>query len=130
MSFLGCQNNRLQQMRKMAKGVALRLAEKVKAEKDEKNKEAAALEKAKDKNNNARNKSTTNSVNPPRAPNSIVVAKLGNTRKPESVGVVKLPKVSTIGSSSVSNTSVKAIWEGGGIKKNGAEGIPPTTGSS
>jgi len=26
MSFLGCLNNRIQQMRKMAKGVALRLA--------------------------------------------------------------------------------------------------------
>lgn len=112
-------------MRKMAKGVALRLAEKVKAEKDEKTKEAAAQEKAKDKNNN-RNKSTTNSVNPPRGPNSAIMAKISNTRKPESVGVVKLPKVATIGSSSVSNTSVKAIWEGGGIKKSGAEGMPPT----
>lgn len=32
-SFLGCLNNRQQQMRKMAKTVALRLAEKVKEEK-------------------------------------------------------------------------------------------------
>jgi len=34
--------------------------------------------------------------------------------------MVKLPKVSTIGSSSVSNSSMKAIWEGGG-KKSGHE---------
>lgn len=105
MSFLGCQNNRLQQMRKMAKGVALRLAEKIKTEKEAISKEAAA----KDKNNN-RNKSTTNSVHPPRGPDNTAMIRTGNTRKPESVGVVKLPKVSTIGSSSVSNTSVKAIW--------------------
>jgi hypothetical protein len=32
-SFLGCQNNRLQQMRKMAKMTALKLAEKYKEEK-------------------------------------------------------------------------------------------------
>jgi hypothetical protein len=31
---------------------------------------------------------------------------------------VKLPKVPTIANSSVSNTSMKAIWEGGGVKKS------------
>lgn len=35
--------------------------------------------------------------------------------------MVKLPKVSTIGSSSVSNSSMKAIWEGGN-KRSGHEG--------
>lgn len=33
MSFLGCLNNRHQQMRKMAKAVALKLADKIKEEK-------------------------------------------------------------------------------------------------
>lgn len=39
-------------------------------------------------------------------------------RKPDSVGQVKLPKVGAIGSSGVSNTSMKGIWESGaGSKK-------------
>lgn len=45
--------------------------------------------------------------------NTAVINKSGNgVRKPESVGMVKLPKVPTIGNSSVSNTSMKAIWDG------------------
>jgi hypothetical protein len=41
-------------------------------------------------------------------------------RKPENAGSVKLPKVPTIGNSSVSNSSIKVIKDGG-VKK-GAEG--------
>jgi len=56
MSMLGCLNNRLQQMRKMAKSVALRLAEKAK---EQKAKELSKEERGKDNNNkNIRNKST------------------------------------------------------------------------
>lgn len=73
----------------------------------------ATQDKAKD-NKNIRNKSTTNPPNPPaKGPatyNGFNNKSGSGVRKPESVGAVKLPKVSTIGNSSVSNTSVKAIW--------------------
>lgn len=52
------------------------------------------------------NQSNTSSNNP----NMSSTNKNINSAKPEQVGMVKLPKVSTIGSSNVSNTSVKAIW--------------------
>ena len=48
--------------------------------------------------------------------------KSGNpVRRPPDNNNVKLPKVTTIGNSSVSNSSMKAIWEGGG-KRSGHEG--------
>ena len=88
----------------------------------------------KNKDKNQRNKSTTNPNNTNNSNNSNNKAPTSNTaymnksgngvRKPESVGMVKLPKVSTIGSSSVSNTSVKAIWDG--VKKSGHEATVPT----
>jgi len=75
-------------MRKMAKTVALRLAEKAKEEK--------ALELSKDEKSrnlkDNRNKSITNPQ-----PNS----------KSDNFNLVKLPKVPAIGSS---NTSAKRIW--------------------
>lgn len=114
MSFLGCLNNRMNQMPKLAKGVALRLAEKAK---EEKSKEVSLPNKD---NKNVRNKSTNipNSQqvgvksipnNNPQVPNQnpALMNRSGNgLRKAE----VKLPKVPTIGNSSVSNTSMKAIW--------------------
>ena len=56
--------------------------------------------------------------NPPQNMN-----KSGNgIRRPDNNGpMVKLPKVSTIGNSSVSNSSMKAIWEGGS-KRSGHDG--------
>ena len=116
MSFLGCLNNRMSQMPKLAKGVALRLAEKAK---EEKSKEVSLHNKEKD-NKNVRNKSTNIANNQqvgiksipnnnlqPAAQNPALMNRSGNgLRKPE----VKLPKVPTIGNSSVSNTSMKAIW--------------------
>lgn len=114
-SFLGCLNNRHQQMRKMAKATALRLAEKFKEEKE---KEKSKEEKNKD-NKNTRNRSTnfpSNQIAKPVVPvatsNTAIMNKSGNSiRKPVSVGAVKLPKVSTIVSNNMSNTSVKAIGE-------------------
>ena len=121
LSFLGCLNNRLQQMPKMAKQVALRLAEKVREEKANE----ARMQKN-NQNKNVRNKSTNipsnhylnkqnsaTSSNPsPNNPQSSI--NKGNpVRKPPTDpngGLVKLPKVATIGNSSVSNTSMKAIW--------------------
>lgn len=108
LSFLGCLNNRHQQMRKMAKAVALRLAEKVK---EDKAREKSREEK-KDNNRNIRNRSINapqTQFKPPNS-NTALVNKAGNTiRKPEGFGQVKLPKVSAVGNSSVSNTSMKAI---------------------
>lgn len=113
-SFLGCLNNRLSQMPKLAKGIALRLAEKAK---EEKSKDASLQNKEKD-NKNVRNKSTNISnnqqvgvknitTNNQQPTNPAIMNRSGNgLRKPE----VKLPKVPTIGNSSVSNTSMKAIW--------------------
>lgn len=79
LSFLGCLNNRHQQMRKMAKAVALRLAEKAKEDK--------VKQKSKDEkrdNRNVRNRS----INAPQAqfrpPNSntAIINKTGtNIRK-------------------------------------------------
>ena len=117
-SFLGCLNNRHQQMRKMAKATALRLAEKFKEEKE---KEKTKDEKNKD-NKNTRNRSTNfpsnqnqmvkPSIVPVATSNTAIMNKSGNSiRKPVSVGAVKLPKVSTIASNNMSNTSVKAIGE-------------------
>lgn len=118
-SFLGCLNNRHQQMRKMAKATALRLAEKFKEEKE---KEKRKEEKNKD-NKNTRNRSTNfpssnqnqmakPSIVPVATSNTAIMNKSGNSiRKPVSVGAVKLPKVSTIVSNNMSNTSVKAIGE-------------------
>ena len=131
-SFLGCFNNRMMQMPKLAKGVALRLAEK---HKDDKAKEAALqLDKARN-NKNDRNKSTNipaqqqpkniipnNNPNISLNANIAVMNRSGNgIRKPENVAIVKLPKVPTIASSSVSNSSMKAIKDGG-MKKPGTEG--------
>jgi hypothetical protein len=131
-SFLGCLNNRMQQMPKLAKSVALRLAEKAK---EEKAKEASLQQERGKDNKNVRNKSTNipsnqqvsrnppsnhNVNNPPQSSNTAIMNRSGNgIRKPENAGMVKLPKVSTIGSSSVSNTSMKAIWDAGGVKKSG-----------
>lgn len=53
-SFLGCLNNRMQQLPKMAKTVALRLAEKAK---EEKSKEGSLQQDRRDQKN-IRNKST------------------------------------------------------------------------
>jgi hypothetical protein len=103
-------------MPKLAKGVALRLAEKAK---EEKSKETSLHNKEKD-NKNIRNKSTNIANNQqvgiksipnnnlqPATHNPTLMNRSGNgLRKPE----VKLPKVPTIGNSSVSNTSMKAIW--------------------
>ena len=98
-------------MPKLAKGVALRLAEKAK---EEKVKEVSLQNKERD-NKNVRNKSTNIPNNqqvgvkstPATNQNPALVNRSGNgLRKPE----VKLPKVPTIGNSSVSNTSMKAIW--------------------
>ena len=58
-------------------------------------------------NNNSNNTSNTASMN-----------RSGNGVRKE----VKLPKVPTTGNSSVSNTSMKAIWEGGGVKKSTENG--------
>jgi len=134
LSFLGCLNNRLQQMPKMAKQVALRLAEKVREEKMNE-----ARQQKNQQNKNIRNKSTNipsnhyinkqssaTSSNPspnnPQAP----MNKSGNpVRKPPTdpnAALVKLPKVATIGNSSVSNSSMKAIWEGGGKRSNHENG--------
>ena len=130
LSFLGCLNNRMQQMPKMAKTVALRLAEKAREEKANELKQ-----QQKNQNRNVRNNSTNapssnnhlrkqNSLNgpnhtsgsqPPQGMN-----KSNNVIRRVDNGMVKLPKVSTIGNSSVSNTSMKAIWEGS--KRNGQEG--------
>lgn len=116
-SFLGCLNNRHQQMRKMAKATALRLAEKFKEEKE---KEKSKEEKNKDNNKNTRNRSTNfpsnqivkPSIVPVATSNTAIMNKSGNSiRKPVSVGAVKLPKVSTVVSNNMSNTSVKAIGE-------------------
>lgn len=118
-SFLGCFNNRNTQLPKLAKGVALRLAEKIK---EEKAKDAVQQEKARD-NKNVRNRSTNfpsnqqqskNVIsNPTTNPNIPAMNRSGNgIRKPENPGIVKLPKVATIGNSNVSNTSMKAVWEG------------------
>ena len=133
-SFLGCLNNRMQQMPKLAKSVALRLAERAK---EEKAKETSLQQERGKDTKNARNKSTnvpgsqparnpnpTSSNVPPSNPgsNTALMNRSGNgVRKPESGGMVKLPKVSTIGSSSVSNSSMKAIWDAGGVKKSGHE---------
>ena len=79
LSFLGCLNNRHQQMRKMAKEVALRLAEKAK---EEKTKEVSKEDK-KD-NRNIRNRSTNAppQMKPPSS-NTAIITKSGNTiRKP------------------------------------------------
>lgn len=106
-------------MRKMAKATALRLAEKFKEEKE---KEKSKEEKNKD-NKNTRNRSTNfpssnqnqmakPSIVPVATSNTAIMNKSGNSiRKPVSVGAVKLPKVSTIVSNNMSNTSVKAIGE-------------------
>lgn len=136
LSFLGCLNNRQQQMPKMAKTVALKLAEKVREDK------AAELrQQQKNQNNkNIRNKSTnipsnqhlskqhsanqsTNqagSNNPPMNKSGNVVRRMENGRM-DNGGNVKLPKVGAVSNSSVSNSSMKAIWEGGG-KRSGHEG--------
>ena len=132
-SFLGCLNNRMQQMPGMAKKVALRLADKAK---EDKANELKAQQKNQG-NKNIRNKSTNmppNNMNlhkavsmgagnpSPSNPPSSSMNKSGNGgRRPVDSGMVKLPKVNTIGNSSVSNTSMKAIWEGGG-KRSGHEG--------
>lgn len=76
-----------------------------------------------------RNRSTnmpSNQVNKPPS-NTTLVNRSGNvSKKPQSTltAIVKLPKVgaNTIGNTSVSNNSMKAIWEGGGIKR-GNEGV-------
>lgn len=82
MSFLGCLNNRLHQMRKMAKAVALRLAEKAK---EEKAKELQKDEKTRD-NKNIRNRSTNipSNYNATRGPsNTTTMNKSGSgLRKP------------------------------------------------
>jgi septum formation inhibitor MinC len=113
-SFLGCQNNRHQQLRKMAKTVALRLAEHAK---EERAKEQQREEKARE-NLNARNRSnnapSNHNIRPPNASTSTgTMNRSGNNiPKPESQGPVKLPKVNPISSSSVSNTSMKAVSTG------------------
>lgn len=109
-SFLGCLNNRHQHMRKMAKTVALRLAEQAR---EERAREQQREEKARE-NKNARNRSTNipsnQTIKPPSNSNTAIMNRSGNNiQKPESQGQVKLPKVSNIVSSSVSNTSMKAI---------------------
>lgn len=105
-------------MRKMAKAVALRVAEKAK---EDKAKELA--EKEKGNNKNFRNKrityspnSTTNASNNEQRNQS-----RNGARKPESVGMVKLPKVSTSGSNS-NNISAKGIAENPSIKRASQEG--------
>lgn len=117
-------------MPKLAKTVALRLAEKAK---DEKAKETSLQQQREQKNvrnkstnipsNTAVNKNGSAQSNPsPTNPNIPLMNKSGTgIKRPDNLGMVKLPKVSTIGSSSVSNSSMKAIWEGGG-KRSGHEG--------
>ena len=129
LSFLGCLNNRHQQMPKMAKQVALRLAEKVR---EEKLNEARQQQKNQ-QNKNIRNKSTnipssnqylnkqtsaTQSNPSPNNPQSSMNKSGNPIRRPPDNNNVKLPKVQTIGNSNVSNTSMKAIWEGGGKRSN------------
>ena len=125
MSFLGCLNNRLHQMRKMAKAVALRLADRAK---EEKAKEAAQAERTRN-GHNIRNRSTNpasshypNPVRTPSNPNSTNPNNRNATgvRKLDSVGQVELPKVGAIGSSGVSNTSMKAIFDSSNSKKVGS----------
>ena len=129
---MGCLNDRLLQMPKMAKKVALRLAEKVREDKVNEMKQ----QQKNQQNKNVRNKSTNipsnhhlhkqhsaaqSNPSPSHPPTSM--NKSGNAirRPPDNAGIVKLPKVPTIGNSSVSNSSMKAIWEGGG-KRSGHEG--------
>lgn len=85
-------------------------------------------EKNKD-NKNIRNKSTnipSNQPNKPQPPtsNTAIMNKSGNgIRKSDNLGLgVKLPKVSSIASSNVSNTSMKTILDGS-IKKNPNEAV-------
>ena len=72
-------------------------------------------------NKNVRNRSTNIPSNPPpqaKTSNQAVtntnipaMNRSGNgLRKPENVAMVKLPKVPTVVNSSVSNSSMKAIW--------------------
>ena len=117
-SFLGCLNNRMQQMPGLAKKVALRLADKAK---EDKANELKAQQKNQG-NKNIRNKSTNmpssnmqmhkaNSIGPNNPPSSSMNKSGNGIRRPvDNNGMVKLPKVNTIGNSSVSNTSMKAIW--------------------
>jgi tubulin polyglutamylase TTLL9 len=110
-SFLGCLNNRQQHMRKMAKTVALRLADKYK---EDRAKEMQKDEKKDSKN--IRNKSTnapSNHTGKSNAPtsNTTIMNKSGNSvQKSDALGSIKLPKVNPTGNSSVSSTSMKAIW--------------------
>ena len=116
MSFLGCLNNRLHQMRKLAKKVALNLADRAR---EERANQAAQAERSRNANN-IRNRSTnapsSNNASQTRTPsnpnnsNSSVNRSGNGLRKPDNVGQVKLPKVGAIGSSGVSNTSMKGIW--------------------
>lgn len=79
-------------------------------------------QKAKD-NKNTRNKSTNAPSNTGKPPvpvsNTAIMNKSVNgVQKSDTPGQIKLPKVNPIGSSSVSNSSMKAIWEGGPKKIN------------
>ena len=106
----------MQQMPKLAKTVALKLAEKAK---EEKSKEASLQQER--MNKNVRNKSTNIPSNQqlgkpgsnpsPTHPQMASMNKSGNAvRRADTNGMVKLPKVGTVGGSSVSNSSMKAIW--------------------
>lgn len=65
-TFLGCQNDRIEQMRKLAKMMALSLAEKAR---EEKLKDTGKEEKGKQNPKNSRNRSTMNpTVYPNRVP--------------------------------------------------------------
>jgi len=88
-------------MRKMAKTVALRLAEKAKEEK--------ALELSKDeKSRNLKDNRNKSITNPQPNSNNGPMNRSGNAiRKSDNFNLVKLPKVPAIGSS---NTSAKRIW--------------------
>lgn len=162
-SFLGCLNNRMQQMPKMAKQVALKLAEKAREERAAQEKQQRNQPNQRNQRNqtnqpnqrtqiNQRNQvnqpNQQNNRNQPTQQNKNIRNKSTNipssnhhlykeysdndsnetginrnniVKRPPEGGMVKLPKVSTIGNSSVSNTSMKAIWEGGG-KRSGHEG--------
>lgn len=66
-------------------------------------------------NKNNRNKSTNAPVNVakpvvPVSNTAIMNKSVNGVQKSETPGQVKLPKVNTIGNSSVSNSSMKAIW--------------------
>lgn len=81
-------------------------------------------------NKNIRNKSTNipsnqqlgkGAYNPsPTHPHVASMNKSGNAiRRTDQThnGMVKLPKVATVGGTSVSNSSMKAIWESGGVRR-------------